>query len=228
MATYLLDALSCCRLVNAPKLFRTVLKLARTWWSTWKKRDASCSLYASIRHEYNNICMRAHLCKRCYNHIVTMTERQRERRFSVTHLQYVLTWHHGSVFTFSTPLRREREECRSSHQISFSVSDALHHSDMFTHDIGHQLRPYFTTRNTSGTREGFSERNEGNYGQSCFCTCWVLQRMKKFSQQPHYKLWAVCDLAVQYHHNDPHPSFLRVLFLFFNRTWACLHHIPLR
>ena len=29
--TYLLDALSCCRLVNAPKLFRTVLKLARTW-----------------------------------------------------------------------------------------------------------------------------------------------------------------------------------------------------
>lgn len=31
LMTYLLDALSCCRLVNAPKLFRTVLKLARTW-----------------------------------------------------------------------------------------------------------------------------------------------------------------------------------------------------
>lgn len=30
MGDLLLDVLSCCRLVNAPKLFRTVLKLART------------------------------------------------------------------------------------------------------------------------------------------------------------------------------------------------------
>jgi len=35
--TYLLDALSCCILVNAPKLFRTVRKLARTW----RERDRS-------------------------------------------------------------------------------------------------------------------------------------------------------------------------------------------
>lgn len=158
--------------------------------------------------------MRAHLCKRCYNHIVTMTERQRDRSFSVTHLQYIHTQHHGSVFTFLTLLRREREECRSSHQISFSVSDALHHSDMFTHDIGHQLRPYFTMRNTSGTRWRFQSEKWGQFWAAAFL--YMLgspadeEIFRATTLQPPSCLWPCCIITMTLTH----------LFSIFNSSFS--------
>lgn len=48
-----MDVLSCCRLVNAPKLFRTVLRLARTWREHDRTDVNQASLSDNTKYEDN-------------------------------------------------------------------------------------------------------------------------------------------------------------------------------
>lgn len=95
-----------------------------------------------------------------------MTGRHKESGLNV---RYRCTVHwHLTTEECDHDWRRSRRggggECGASHQISFSVPDALHHSDMFTHHISYQLRPASQCVTVSGAVKCFTERSEGTRG----------------------------------------------------------------
>lgn len=145
-----------------------------------------------------------------------MTERHKDGGFNVS-CGSTVYWHltSGERSCWEHFKGGGGRSVRWSHQISFSVSDALHHSDMFTHHVSHQLRPRFTMWSTLRFRwENWRELSPGTF-------LYALGRLVNgdiLTVKPASCLWPCCiDMMTL-----THSPFLHVLFLLFNY----LQHIP--
>lgn len=173
--TYLLDARSCCRLVNAPKLFRTVLKLARTW-----REHKYNGIIHKLSHydDYNiRIIQRVPTCA---NGVTIISSPWLEETKSGVYIRcrsISCRQQKGTRFFYKGHRRDgRREEWESSHQINFSSFDRPNFSDMFILNMRYRLRPYFTARNTVTTVSCFSSGAEGISCWTCLYSCEVVWR----------------------------------------------------